>query len=155
MATDLIPATVVLGRRSVVVYLNVPDDAVHLSKMLLPGSKVSIEQVFTAPASGGGPGAEAPAEMLATPSRKRNGSSEANVATASRKAPALPSDGLCRGVTVLTDIQHGPPGRGRALGFCTECTKKIPRATRLEMYAKAKGKAPTGGADESVEENEG
>ena len=141
MATDLIESTVSYGHKSVTVYFTVPRDAEVLSKMLRTGSKVTIEQVFSAPDAGNEENVESVEEVVVP--KKRNGATATLV-----KA----TGGVCRGKAVLPDVEHGPPGRGQAHGFCPDCIKRIPRAKRLEMYEEAKKAKESGAASQTEAE---
>ena len=112
--SSTISATVTRGRQSVVVQLTDPQDGERLAKMLAAGGQVAlaIEQVFLSPDGDGLP----------------------------PKPRAAPT-GTCRGIDVLPDVEHGPPGRGQAQGFCRDCVKRIPRSKREEIYEPAKGEA--------------
>ena len=64
--------------------------------------------------------------------------------TRKNPTPATPQakpEPECRGKGIRPDFQHGAPGRGRAMGFCTQCSKEVPLETRRAIAQEAKEKA--------------
>lgn len=113
------------------------DPATALQDYLRPGTEILLRSVV-------------PEDEPAPKTRRRpRRPAKARRPKASPKATPAPGK-TCRGIEARPDAKHGPPGRGKARGFCKGCTAALTTAECKAIIASvAQAPAVNGSAGEA------